>query len=62
MTFGSTCKVKHWPNFFVFVFLTCLVILKDKHVNIGKVGGGSPHLIFGEMEATKIKENDYGLY
>jgi len=28
------------------------------HVNLGKVGGGSLHLIFGEMEATNIRENE----
>jgi len=28
------------------------------HVKLGKMGGGSPHLIFGEMEATNIRENE----
>ena len=28
------------------------------HVNLDKVDGGSPHLIFGEMEATSIREKE----
>jgi len=28
------------------------------HVNFRKVGGRSPHFIFGEMEATNIREKE----